>query len=67
MKIITVVEIPGQDLLEIRPIPVLRLIWADMEMNSQENMIYKEMCFEREDAPVFEAAETLDQLEQLVL
>lgn len=61
------VEIPGQDLLEIRPIPVLRLIWADMEMNSQENMIYKEMCFEREDAPVFEAAETLDQLEQLVL
>ena len=61
------VEIPGQDLLEVRPIPVLRLIWADMEINSPENKIYKEICFEREDAPVFEPAETLDQLERIVI
>jgi len=67
LKIITVIEIPSQDLLEVRPIPLLKLIWADMEMNSQENKIYKEMCFERDNAPVFEPAETLDQLERLVI
>ena len=34
---ITLVEIPGQDLLSVRHITFKRLIWADMDMSSREN------------------------------
>lgn len=38
---ITLVEIPGQDLLTVRQITFKRLIWADMDMSSAENQKYK--------------------------
>jgi len=63
---ITLVEIPGQDLLSIRQITFKRLIWADMDMSSKENQNYKRALSEQFEGQGFSTAETIDELFSLV-
>ena len=66
IKRITLVEIPGQNLLEMRPISLTRLIWGDMDLNTRENLQYRGILNKQFGAQGFSTAETIEELTTLV-